>query len=211
MAKKKKHDPEKEAQIADDLLIREVDDELRAEKLQHWWQRFGSLLVGACVVVVLATVAYQLASSYRNSKAEERASILLEATELAEKGQKNTAIETLKPLAEKDGGAAFVARLKQANFADEKEAQKHYTALAETAKTFPAIENLAQLQTGQWEAIGEGEPFSPLALEQKALNLIAKGEKKEAQEILLTLMGRADVPSSQKRRLNELLQGASDS
>ena len=66
MARKPK-DKQQEAEIADDVLIREVDDELRAEKLQAWWQRFGSMLVGACVVIVIATIAYQIASSYKSS------------------------------------------------------------------------------------------------------------------------------------------------
>jgi len=42
--------------MSDDSFIREVDEELRHDRLKSIWDRFGNLLIGlAVLVLVLAT------------------------------------------------------------------------------------------------------------------------------------------------------------
>ncbi len=204
---RKKPDPEKEAAIADELLIREVDDDLRAEKLQNWWQKFGSLLVGGCITIVVATIAYQIANSYRTGKAEERTAVLLEAISLADKGQTETALTKLSPLAGEDSSAGALAGLQAAYLKQQN---------ADNAKAFedltqkddaPIIADLAKIQTQKLDSVEEESAFYPLATEQKAIAFINNGQKPEARKLLLSLLDRNDLPGSQRQRLNELLQG----
>ena len=204
---RKKPDPEKEAAIADELLIREVDEDLRAEKLQNWWQKFGSLLVGSCVTIVVATIAYQIATSYRTGKAEERTAVLLEAISLADKGQTQTALTKLSPLAEDSSSAGALAGL-QAAYLKQQDAQdtKAFEPLAEQDEQ-PVIADLAKIQTQKLDDVPEESAFYPLATEQKAIDFINKGQKPEARKLLLSLLDRNDLPNSQRQRLNELLQG----
>ena len=205
---KKKPDPEKEAQIADDLLIREVDDDLRAEKLQNWWQKFGSLLVGGCVTIVVATIAYQIANSYRDGKAEERTATLLEAISLADKGQTETALSKLSPLAQENSSAGALAGLQAAYLKQKGEATMAtaFESLAQQDEQ-PVIADLAKIQSEKLDAIGKESPFYALATEQKAIKYINGDKKPEARKLLLSLLDRTDLPNSQRQRLNELLQG----
>ena len=201
--KDKKHE-----NIAEEVLIREVDDEMRAERLQEWWSKFGSMLVAGCVVIVLATVAYQIASSYRASEAEENVSVLLQAQSAADKGQIDTALQNLKPLKEKSGEAAELAKLQSAYLDYEKsETVDAFKTLASKSDV-EAIESVAKLQANEPADSANPSAFYPLQAEQKAVSLIAKGERKEARTLLLALLDRNDLPTSQRERLNELLQGA---
>ena len=40
--------------MSDDSFIREVDEELRSEQVQQVWQRYGKLIVGGAIAIVLA-------------------------------------------------------------------------------------------------------------------------------------------------------------
>ena len=40
----------------DDSFIREVNDELRSDQMRLVWKRFGRILIGAAVLVVLGTI-----------------------------------------------------------------------------------------------------------------------------------------------------------
>ena len=206
---KKKNDPERDAAIADDLLIREVDDELRAEKLQNWWQRFGTILIGACATVVVATIAYQFATSYRQSQAEERTSLLLEATSLVEKGQVDTAQKKLATLSEQENGAGKLASLISLGLKDEQNAEA-LNALSEQ-NTQAAIRDVARLQKSDYASLSEGDPLYPIAAENKAISLLLAGKKVEARALILSLIGSEAVPSGQRKRLSELLQEANAS
>ena len=44
--------------MADDSFIREVNEELRKEQAKAVWNRFGPLMIGIAILVVLATAAY---------------------------------------------------------------------------------------------------------------------------------------------------------
>lgn len=200
---KKKQDKQKEAAASEDVLIREVDDELRAEKLHTWWQQFGSLLVGACVIVVLATIAYQLASSYRTSQAEHATAILLEAQKEIDRGQTDTALTELKPLTEENSEAAELAKLQAAYLTGD---EQSFKALAQEADN-KAIADASHLQATNGN-LKKDSVFYSLEAEQKAVRLLNEGKKEEARTLLLALLDRNDIPASQRQRLNELLQGA---
>lgn len=202
-ARKKKKDPKKEAEVAEEILIREVDDEIRAEKLQAWWQKFGSMIVAGCVTLVVATIAYQLASSYRTSAAEESTTILLQAQKAADKGQTETAINTLKPLFKESSAAADLAKLKAAYLKPE---QADFAKIAQEAEQ-KAVRATAQLQAASPEMSKESI-FYPLEAERHIVSLLKEDKKQEARTLLLSLLDRNDLPSSQRQRLNELLQGA---
>lgn len=203
-----KEDKDKQTDMADDMLIREVDDELRAERLQNWWQRFGSLLVGSCVTIILATIAYQLATSYRISQAEERTAILLEAQSFADKKQYDTALKKLSPLTEEASDASHMAQL-QAAYLEQKQAKetaKNYEKIAQQSE-HSAIRDVARLQANAWNTIDANSPFYSLAGEQKVISLLRENKKDEAKTILLSLLDLQTLPADQRQRLNELLQG----
>lgn len=194
------------AAMGEELLIREVDEELRAERLHHWWQRFGSLLVSACVLVILATIAYQTVTSWQRSEAEQQTATLLEALRLTEKSQYDSAIQKLTPLSEESTATAELAQLSIAYIEHQKSGETtRFTPVSEEGND-PLLRDLAALQQGKFEAIPQDSAFYPLAAEQKALSLAEQGQKEEARTLLLALLDRSDIPSGQRQRLNEWMQ-----
>src|SRR5436305_1144715 len=49
--------PEGNAVVSD--IFHEVDEEVRREQLKKLWERYGNLLIAACVLVVLATAGWR--------------------------------------------------------------------------------------------------------------------------------------------------------
>ena len=63
------------------LLIQEIDEEVRAERMRAWWQRFGSWVVGGCVLAVLATVGYQFDKNKHIEANQQVTSVLLSSND----------------------------------------------------------------------------------------------------------------------------------
>jgi len=45
--------------MSDDSFIREVDDELRTERVQNIWKKYGKLLIAGAAAVVIGTAGYR--------------------------------------------------------------------------------------------------------------------------------------------------------
>jgi hypothetical protein len=45
--------------MSDDSFIREVEEELRSDRLKGFWDRFGPILIGAAILVVVATAGWR--------------------------------------------------------------------------------------------------------------------------------------------------------
>ncbi len=207
MAKKRTpEDKERQAAIADDLLIREVDEEMRAQKMQNWWNRFGNSVIAACVLVVLATIAYQVVTSYQRTRSEERTAIIIDAQNAAEKSQLTTALNKLEALKDDDSAAGQFAAL-QGAYIQYKESGKRdaFQALADSANR-DEIQDVAKLQVNSPD-MAKTALFYPLQMEQNIVSLMTAQKNDEAKELILALLDRKDITPEQEKRLSEYLQG----
>src|SRR4051812_43381937 len=55
--------------MAQDNIFREVDEELRSDRMRSAWRRFGPVVIGAAVLVVILVAANEGWSWYQSSKA----------------------------------------------------------------------------------------------------------------------------------------------
>ena len=55
--------------MSDDSFIREVEEELRSDRLKGFWDRFGTYIIAAAVIVVIATAAWTGYEYYTESRA----------------------------------------------------------------------------------------------------------------------------------------------
>src|SRR5688500_15726335 len=53
-------------------LLREIEDDIRRERFNHLWHRFGRIMVGVSIVVVLATIAVVIMQNQKQSAAMEK-------------------------------------------------------------------------------------------------------------------------------------------
>ncbi len=101
--------------MSDDSFIREVNDEIRREKAQVLWDRFGPALLGLAILVVLGTAVFVGYRYWDESRANRSGDAFSEALKLANDGKNDEALTALERL-EKDGYGAYplLARMRAA-------------------------------------------------------------------------------------------------
>lgn len=92
--------------MADDSFIREVNEELRSEQMKAVWRRFGPILIGAAVAIVIGTAAYVGYNHWSESKASASGDQFLAALDLGNAGKNDEAMLILSEL-EKQGHGAY--------------------------------------------------------------------------------------------------------
>lgn len=133
--------------MSDDTIFREVDDELRSERMRTLWRRFAPWIIGAAVLIVLLVAANEGWRWWQQSTAARSSDQYYEALDLAGAGDTAAALAALDAtVAEGTGAYPVLARFAQAGLlaaegrADE--ALAAYDALA-AADTNPRLRELA--------------------------------------------------------------------
>ncbi|MEF0938586.1 tetratricopeptide repeat protein [Rhizobium sp. BR 362] len=118
----------------DDSFIREVNEELRSDQLRFVWRRFGRLIIGAAVLIVLGTAAYSGYRYWSGRQAGSSGDQFIAALTLADQNKTDDALAALATI-EKSGSGSYplLARMRAATL----QAQKGDTAGAIAA--FSAI------------------------------------------------------------------------
>ena len=107
--------------MSDDSFIREVEEELRSDRLKGFWDRFGTYIIAAAVIVVIATAAWTGYEYYTESRANASGDRFLAALNLANEGKSDEALAALQKL-EADGYGAYpvLARMRAATVLQDK-------------------------------------------------------------------------------------------
>lgn len=115
--------------MSDDSFFREVDQELRQDKAKALWDRFGTLIVGGAVAVVVATSAWVGWDYWNQSRANASGDTYSQALNMARDGRTEEARTALAQL-EADGYGAYpvLARMRTATLLAE--AGDHAAAVA---------------------------------------------------------------------------------
>lgn len=139
--------------MSDDSFIREVEEELRNERLQNIWQRYGKLIIAAAVAVVVAVAGYRY---YEYSNAREAATngdAFMEAVRLAEENKAEEAVKAFEAI-QADGSVAYkaMARLRTAaelvKSGNKDEAVALYDAIAEDNSVDVNLRSVARVRAG---------------------------------------------------------------
>jgi len=101
--------------MSEESFLREVEDELRSDRLRSFWRRFAPFVIGAAVLVVLAVAGNELWNWWRSSQATAAAERFYAASNLAEAGDTDGAIAAFRAIAD-DGpqGYATLASFREA-------------------------------------------------------------------------------------------------
>lgn len=94
--------------MADDSFIREVNEELRSDKAKAFWRRFGPLVIGGVVAIVLGTAANVGYTNWTASKSSASGDKFLAALDLAAEGKNDEALTAFDDL-EKTGYGSYPA------------------------------------------------------------------------------------------------------
>lgn len=191
-----------------DSLSREIDEELRREKLEKLWEQYGTYVLGAAAALVLAVGGYQLYDQRKKSFAAENGARYDAAVTLLEQSKTDEAQKALSEvLASGHAGYASLAQLQLAGIHLKANRPQDALAVFEALATSPSadadIKTFALLQAAALR-LGQAD-FTEL---QNRLKPVAEGStawRFQAREILGTAAFKAGKFDDARAQLTPLL------
>jgi len=176
-----------------DLLLQEVDEELRHEQYLRLWARYGNYIIGAGLAVVVLVAGYQGWQSWQTKQRQDEAARFSAAQEMILNGDRKAGLDAMAQLAaEGHGGLSAAARSIRAEaFAREGNVGLAVAAWEDIAASSapPMLRDLAVLKL----ALLTLDSADPAALEKRVAPLTAPGAvwHYAASEIVAMLAFRA--------------------
>jgi hypothetical protein len=212
--------------VKSEEFVREVDEELKREQLGKLWQRYGILVVGLAVLLVLGTAAKVGWDHWRQNALAAEARRYFDAQQALAAGRSDEAASQFAAIAgDGDTGYAALSRLKEAeaklarkdmagaveSLRQLGESKAGDTMLRQYGALLAAARELDTADPGELtrrlEPLSAGDaPWRYRARELLALVAIRTGDLGKAREILQQLSHDVGVPPTQQRRAEELLQ-----
>ena len=203
-------------------IFREVDEDVRRERLVEFGKRYGSWIAAALIALVLGTAGWVAWGNWKQAQRAERTEQLAAALDLAQAENDKAAIEALNKLEGRDTGPAMLARFYEAGLKAENKdlagAVAIYNQLAasdippayrelaallsvlhqmDSAEPGPLIERLAPLTAAN-------NPWRHTARERTAVLLGRQGNKEAARKMLDELAEDEAAPAAVRGRAREL-------
>jgi hypothetical protein len=196
-------------------LIREIEEDIRKERLQKLWNSFGRTMVRVSIAIVLATVVMVVWQNQRQESAMKQTGQLIKGIDrmniedyrgaaaifsamAAEKNSYYSVAMLHLALAQRMAGDAKAAAETYKTLASHK-GGKDETAFIELAKIMAAGSDPANLSPQK------GTPFYHTQNEWKAWQLLKQGKKDEAASIFAALKSDGGAPVSVRERAEEML------
>jgi hypothetical protein len=191
-------------------IFREVDEEVRREQLKKLWERYGSLLIAACVLLVVAVGGWRAYEWWEAKKAAEAGVAFEAAATLAEQGKHKEAEEAFAKLAT-DGTASYrmLARFREAAELarhDPKSAVAIYDQLAGDGNVAAVLQDLAALRAGM--ILVDGVSYGEIRQRLEPLTAPARAFRHSARATLALAAWRAKDAGAMKRWSDMVLADA---
>jgi hypothetical protein len=167
-------------------IFQEVDEEVRREQLKKLWDRYGNLLIAACVVLVAGIGAWRGYEYWQAKKAGESGLAFEQAVTLAEAGKHQEAEAAFAKIATSGTtGYRVIARLREASElaqTDKKAAVGAYDALAADKSAGQVIQDLAAVRAGL--LLVDDTPYSEMSRRLEPLTASDRTYRHTARELL---------------------------
>lgn len=207
----------------DHSLFQEIEEDLQRQKLEALWKKYGPVIIGAALVVVLITAAFSGWKTYTTNRRQADTAALVSIAETAKKEEKIALYEAF--VKEKDGSIqAVLARFyaAEAALAEGKKdrAITFYDALAEDKAVEPVFRGLAdilsvltQIDDGnaakleaRLKPLMNGGAWHAMAQELSGHLAVREGNKEKAKKIFAELLGRKELSPGIQRRAADMYQ-----
>lgn len=224
MANKNPKNPEQ------DSLFREIDEDIRQENLEKLWKKYGTVLIGAAVGLVVLVAGYKGWQTYDTDRRENAAAQFLNAAAQAEAGKPEDAQLVFAQLSDNGpGGYAMLAQFRSAALlaqqGDTAGAAAAYGAIAADSSMdalyrdlADVLAALAEVDSADPKAIRarmdrinvDANPWRFSAREISALAALRDGNKTDAQTLYDGLANDSTTPSSLRQRAQAMAQHLKD-
>ena len=194
-------------------LLRELEEDLRQERMDKYWKQGSKLLLAISGAIVLATAAYEVLEYRHRSVAMERTDIFLSGVEHMKSSDFKGAAEIFDKLTQDPKSSYYgIAMLKKAQAqveaGDKEGAIKTYKTLAQQDNIYGQLAKLYASADGEPVNAPDDKatPFYYSLREMKAWQLLDKGQKDESVKIFVELYQDTSAPATIHGRMREALQ-----
>lgn len=206
-------------------IFKEVDEDVRKDKALSLWSRYGRLLIGSVIGVILTTAGWQLWSSLQLNQRQADAEQFLVGVGLMGANQHGDAVAIFNQISENSGkGYTALAMLQRAaaliSAGDRIEGIKAYDLFSDDVSQDQELRDLARLlaaqslvDTADLETLNRrlspllesNSPWRFSALELSGLAAIRSDDKALAKDLFTQLIDDLDTPQGIRIRSAELL------
>lgn len=191
----------------DDILFREIEEDLRQDKFQKLWKAYGKYALSGAVVLVLGVAGFKGWQSYDMSAREALGVRFQSAADLVTAGKTDQALKTFSEIAKNGGGYQMLARFNQARIyarqGDAAGAAAAYRTLAGDGAVDYLYRDLAVILGAYQELNDPGADLPALARRLEPLTAEISPWRYSAREISALLARR----SGDRAKAKELFQG----
>lgn len=210
---------------AAELLIKEVDEDLRHERLDRLWRKHGGLLSVGAVAIVLAVAAFQGWNAWDAKQRQASSLRYAEADTLIEQGRRDEAGEVLGKLqVEGSKGYRVLAEMRLADLrqqqGDSAAAAAMYQHLAAESGVSQVYRDMATIRAA-YLTLDSADPaavdkaMEPLAQESsswrhsareiQALAALRRGDTARAADLFAKIAEDAAAPQGLRARAAEMM------
>ena len=204
-------------------IFREVDEEVRRERLEQLWKQYGNYIVAALILVLACVGAWRGYIYWQERKATEAGAAYEAASTLADEGKHTEAQAAFAKLAsEGTAGYRTLARFREAaqlGLSDAKAAVAAYDALAADTSLGLPLQDLAAVRAGlllvdtasyqelrtRLEPLAAPDrPFRHTSRELSAFGAWRGGDNAAARKWIDAVIGDPETPSTIRNRVDVL-------
>jgi hypothetical protein len=205
--------------VSDSAAFQEVDDAVRQDDLKLWWKRWGSWVVAAAVLVVVAVAGFVGWRQYDQSRRAEASAAYSAAINKVESDKAAARAELGKLAESAPSPYNFLAALAVAQLQD-KPADQVTSLEAVAPRLPPELSDLALVMAGfrsvdagkleeqvtKLAALAQSDrPFHISVMELQALAAAKKGDLKRAKELWTDIAKNPASPQGAQQRAQAML------
>lgn len=176
--------------MSDESLFREVDEEVRQEQFKKLWARYGNLVIGLCLVVIVGVGGYEGWRYWQKKQSETAGDAFFAAAEAARAGKADEALKQFEGISHT--GFTQLAKLREAGAlagqGKAEEAVKIYDAVAADATADQTLKDLAQLRAAA--ILANTASFADVEARLKAFDVEGSPWRHVARELLASVQWR---------------------
>ncbi len=196
--------------MSDDLLFREVDEEVRRDELEGIWKKYGTLIIAGCLGVILAVGGLKAWQYWEKTQAETGGQEFFAASELVKAGKMKQADDVFAKLKNNHAGYSVFGQFKQASVkaiaGDKKAAVAEYDALAASPKVSLPLQQLAKIKAAY--LLADSSSLEDIKKRVGQFDNADSPWRNAAREIIATAAFAQNDYLTADRKVNEILSDA---
>ncbi|HFC04622.1 MAG TPA: tetratricopeptide repeat protein [Rhizobiales bacterium] len=193
--------------MSEELLFREVDEEVRRDEIENIWKKYGSWILALCLGIVLAVGGLKGWQYWQKQQAEAGGAAYFEAVKLANDGKTAEAEKAFAKLAENHAGYGIFGRFKEAALLlkdkKTKDAVAVYDAIAADNSVPAFLQELSLMKAAY--ALADTATVAEIEARVSRFDNATSPWRSSARELIALAAFRGHDYALADRKLNEIL------